>query len=70
MDATGMRMKENKEFQASETDYLEAIDEAQNAVSMLGKHNPVFLSQNTLGVIISSTALMSVRQRYQQTMSC
>merc|ERR1719217_2019431 len=40
MDATGMRMKENKEFQASETDYLEAIDAAKNAIVVLGKHNP------------------------------
>merc|ERR1719247_3503745 len=34
-----MRMKENKEFQASETDYLEAIDAAKNAIIVLGKHN-------------------------------
>merc|ERR1719240_1450994 len=40
MDVTGMRMKENKEFQASETDYLEAIDAAKNAIIVLGKHNP------------------------------
>merc|ERR1719378_1076997 len=39
-DATEMRMKENKEFQASETDYLEAIDAAKNAIIVLGKHNP------------------------------
>jgi len=39
-DATGMRMKENKEFQASETDYIEAIDAASNAIVVLGKHNP------------------------------
>merc|ERR1740117_1376583 len=39
-DATGMRMKENKEFQASETDYLEAIGAASNAITVLGKHNP------------------------------
>jgi len=32
-------MKENKEFQASETDYLEAIDAAKNAIVVLGKHN-------------------------------
>merc|ERR1719158_1550314 len=38
-DATAMRMKENKEFQASETDYLEAIDAAKNAIVVLGKHN-------------------------------
>jgi len=38
-DATGMRMKENKEFQASETDYLEAIDASKNAIIVLGKHN-------------------------------
>merc|ERR1719223_306232 len=40
MDASAMRMKENKEFQASETDYLEAIDAAKNAIIVLGKHNP------------------------------
>merc|ERR1719310_279937 len=38
-EATEMRMKENKEFQASETDYLEAIDAAKNAIIVLGKHN-------------------------------
>merc|ERR1719182_156000 len=38
-DATGMRMKENKEFQASETDYLEAIAAPANAITVLGKHN-------------------------------
>merc|ERR1740133_392591 len=32
-------MKENKEFQASETDYLEAIDASKNAIIVLGKHN-------------------------------
>merc|ERR1719337_841813 len=40
MDATALRIKENKEFQASETDYLEAIDAAKNAIIVLGKHNP------------------------------
>merc|ERR1719375_517518 len=40
MDATGIRMEENKEFQASETDYLEAFDAAKNAIIVLGKHNP------------------------------
>merc|ERR1719162_1420600 len=40
MDATGMRMKENKEFQASETDYIEAIGAASNAITVLGKRNP------------------------------
>merc|ERR1740115_313570 len=39
-DATGMRMKENKEFQASETDYIEAISASKNAIVVLGKHNP------------------------------
>merc|ERR1719439_141941 len=39
-EASAMRMKENKEFQASETDYLEAIDAAKNAIIVLGKHNP------------------------------
>merc|ERR550537_2162686 len=40
MDATAMRMEENKEFQASETDYLEAIDAAKNAIIVLSKHIP------------------------------
>jgi len=39
-DATGLRMKENKEFQASETDYIEAISASKNAIIVLGKHNP------------------------------
>jgi len=39
-DATGMRMKENKEFQASETDYIGAISASKNAIVVLGKHNP------------------------------
>merc|ERR1740133_615688 len=39
-DATGMRMKENKEFQASETDYIEAISASKNAIVVLGKHSP------------------------------
>jgi len=38
-DATGLRMKENKAFQASETDYNEAIAAAANAITVLGKHN-------------------------------
>jgi hypothetical protein len=45
MDATGMRMEENKEFQASETDYLEAIDAAKNAIIVLGKHNAANFAQ-------------------------
>merc|ERR1719335_821370 len=39
-EATEQRMKENKAFQASETDYLEAIDASKNAIIVLGKHNP------------------------------
>jgi len=39
-EATAMRMKENQEFQASETDYIEAVDAAKNAIIVLGKHNP------------------------------
>merc|ERR1719254_448962 len=45
MDATGLRMEENKEFQASETDYLEAIDAAKNAIIVLGKHNAADFAQ-------------------------
>merc|ERR1719503_315210 len=47
MDATAMRMEENKEFQASETDYLEAIDAAKNAIIVLGKHNPSLAQLHT-----------------------
>jgi len=47
-DATGMRMKENKEFQASETDYLEAIGAAANAITVLGKHNPSMAQLRTV----------------------
>merc|ERR1719183_921191 len=38
-DATGLRMKENKAFQASETDYIEAISASADAITVLGKHN-------------------------------
>merc|ERR1719277_1589712 len=44
-DASAMRIKENKEFQASETDYLEAIDAAKNAIIVLGKHNAADFAQ-------------------------
>ena len=46
-DATGMRMKENKEFQASETDYIEAISASKNAIVVLGKHNPALAQLRT-----------------------
>jgi len=39
-EATAERMKENQAFQASETDYIEAIDASGNAIVVLGKHNP------------------------------
>merc|ERR1719191_1378177 len=38
-EATEERMKQNKAFQASETDYIEAIDAAGNAIVVLGEHN-------------------------------
>merc|ERR1719159_1421614 len=38
-EATELRMKENKAYQASSTDYMEAIDAAGNAIVVLGKHN-------------------------------
>merc|ERR1711871_1094172 len=38
--ATELRMKENKAFHASETDLIEAIDAAKNAIIVLSKHNP------------------------------
>jgi len=43
--ASTMRIKENKEFQASETDYLEAIDAAKNAIIVLSKHNAADFAQ-------------------------
>merc|ERR1719262_1363124 len=39
-EATEQRFKENKAFHASETDYIEAIDAAGNAIVVLKKHNP------------------------------
>merc|ERR1719247_3628083 len=48
MDATAIRMKENKAFQASETDYIEAIDAAANAIVVLGKHNPSLAQLRTI----------------------
>jgi len=39
-EATAMRMKENQEFHASETDLIEAIDASKNAIIVLGKHHP------------------------------
>merc|ERR1719272_2233203 len=48
MDATAIRMGENKEFQASETDYIEAIDAAANAIVVLGKHNPSLAQLRTI----------------------
>merc|ERR1719272_1790708 len=48
MDATAIRMGENKEFQASETDYIEAIDAAANAIVVLGKHNPSLTQLRTI----------------------
>jgi chromosome segregation ATPase len=44
-EASTMRMKENKEFQASETDYIEAIDAAKNAIIVLSKHNAADFAQ-------------------------
>lgn len=43
--ASTMRIKENKAFQASETDYLEAIDAAKNAIIVLSKHNAADFAQ-------------------------
>merc|ERR1719379_499258 len=39
-EATEMRFKENKAFHAAETDLLEAIDAAKNAIIVLSKHHP------------------------------
>jgi len=44
-EASTMRIKENREFQASETDYLEAIDAAKNAIIVLSKHNAADFAQ-------------------------
>mmetsp|Transcript_23503 Transcript_23503/g.37604 ORF Transcript_23503/g.37604 Transcript_23503/m.37604 type:complete len:688 (-) Transcript_23503:54-2117(-) len=38
--ATELRFKENKAFHASETDLVEAIDAAKNAIIVLSKHHP------------------------------
>lgn len=38
--ASALRMKENKEFHASETDHLAAIQACQQAIVVLSKHNP------------------------------
>jgi chromosome segregation ATPase len=39
-EANEIRMKENKEFQETETDLLQAIDATKNAIIVLSKHNP------------------------------
>jgi len=39
-EATELRFKENKAFHGAETDLLEAIDAAKNAIIVLSKHNP------------------------------
>merc|ERR1719409_1127630 len=39
-EATELRFKENKAFHGSETDLLEAVDAAKNAIIVLGKHHP------------------------------
>jgi len=41
-EAEELRMKENKEFQETETDLLQAIDATKNAIIVLSKHNPEF----------------------------
>jgi len=41
-EAEELRMKENKEFQETETDLLQAIDATKNAIIVLSKHNPDF----------------------------
>lgn len=38
--AASMRMKENKEFHAEETDLIEAIKACEQAIVVLSKHNP------------------------------
>merc|ERR1719327_1370152 len=45
-EATELRMKENKAFQASETDYIEAIDAAGNAIVVLGKATEQRMKEN------------------------
>jgi len=39
-EATALRMKENQAFHGSETDLLEAVDAAKNAIIVLSKHHP------------------------------
>lgn len=38
-EASALRMKENKEFQAAETDLIEAVAASKQAITVLGKHN-------------------------------
>merc|ERR1719191_875119 len=39
-ESASMRMKENKEFHAEETDLIEAIKACEQAIVVLSKHNP------------------------------
>lgn len=41
-EAEGIRMKESKAFQATETDLIQAIDACKQAVVVLGQHHPTF----------------------------
>merc|ERR1719199_905253 len=47
-EATELRFKENKAFHAMETDQLEAIDAAKNAIIVLSKHNPELAQLRTV----------------------
>merc|ERR1719379_1669505 len=42
-EATELRFKENKAFHGSETDLIEAVDAAKNAIIVLSKHHPELL---------------------------
>merc|ERR1740117_670134 len=49
-----MRMKENKEFHEKETDLLQAIDATENAITVLGKHNPEFVQVKKIAQSLQS----------------
>eukprot|EP00746_Dinoflagellata_sp_MGD_P153652 gnl/MRDRNA2_/MRDRNA2_84363_c0_seq2.p1 gnl/MRDRNA2_/MRDRNA2_84363_c0~~gnl/MRDRNA2_/MRDRNA2_84363_c0_seq2.p1 ORF type:complete len:684 (+),score=237.38 gnl/MRDRNA2_/MRDRNA2_84363_c0_seq2:72-2123(+) len=48
-ESASMRMKENKEFHAEETDLIGAIKACEQALVVLGKHNPSMTQLSTVG---------------------
>merc|ERR550537_1177424 len=47
--SASMRMKENKEFHAEETDLIEAIKACEQALVVLGKHHPSMTQLSSVG---------------------